>query len=388
MECILHQVVQVWPQDLLIVAIYGLVNCIASILCGAFIGNWIDGTARLTAAKTFLVVQNTSVALACVVLATYFHWKTWWISLFGSEEATSLTIATLTISIAIVSTLASMGSKIVVEKDWIVVIAGGDSDRLATMNSIFRTIDLICLTLTPTLAGILFSYTSYLICAVFIGAWNVISVFLEFLLLVSIYQEFPALSHIKPASLIGVKPTGVFSSITGSVKGWKTYFTHHTLMAGLGLALLFMTVLGFDSITWAFILMQCVEESLLGGMVAVSALVGVLGAAAFPPLRRLLGVERAGVVGMGLLVSALTACVASIWLPGSPFDPTQELHVADQSIIGTTTEPQMIVLDPSNSTNAFTSKDSTKDEDAWECTTNPPDGTSVAVLLTGIILAR
>ena len=367
-------------------AIYGLINCIAVILCGASMGNWIDRTARLTAAKTFLVVQNCSVAVACAVLATFFHWKAWWIDLFGSEEATSLIIATLTISIAIVSTLASMGSKIVVEKDWIVVIAGGDSNRLATMNSIFRTIDLVCLTLTPTLAGILFSYTSYLICAVFIGVWNVISVFLEFLLLVSIYQEFPALSHIKPASLIGVKPTGVFSSITGSVKGWKTYFTHHTLLAGLGLALLFMTVLGFDSITWAFILMQCVEESLLGGMVAVSALVGVLGAAAFPPLRRLLGVERAGVVGMGLLVSALTACVASIWLPGSPFDPTQELHVADQSIIGTTTEPQMIVLDPSNSTNA--SKDSAKDEDAWECTTNPPDGTSVAVLLTGIILAR
>ena len=377
-----------WPKDLLIVAIYGLVNCIAVILCGAFMGNWIDGTGRLTAAKTFLVVQNSTVAVACAVLATYFHWKAWWVNLFGSEDATSLTIAVLTISIAIVSTLASTGSKIVVEKDWIVVIAGGDSDRLATMNSIFRTIDLVCLTLTPTLAGILFSYTSYLICAVFIGVWNLVSVFLEFLLLVSIYQDFPALSHIKPE--VGEKPTGVFSSLTGSVKGWKTYFTHHTFLAGLGLALLFMTVLGFDSITWAFILMQCVEESLLGGMVALSALVGVVGAAAFPPLRRLLGVERAGVVGMGLLVSALTACVASIWLPGSPFDPTQEPHVSESSVVGPTTESQMMGLDGSNSTNNpfVSSGGSGKDEDAWNCKTNPPDKTSVALLLTGIILAR
>ena len=370
------------PQDLLIVAIYGLVNCIAVILCGASMGNWIDRTARLTAAKTFLVVQNCSVAVACAVLATFFHWKDWWIDLFGSEEATSLIIATLTISIAIVSTLASMGSKIVVEKDWIVVIAGGEPDRLATMNSIFRTIDLVCLTLTPTLAGILFSYTSYLVCAVFIGVWNLVSVFLEFLLLVSIYQEFSALSHIKPA--VGEKPSGVFSSLTGSVKGWKTYFTHHTLLAGLGLALLFMTVLGFDSITWAFILMQCVEESLLGAMVAVSALVGVLGAAAFPPLRRLIGVERTGVAGMALLVSALTACVTSIWLPGSPFDPTQEPH----SMFSPTTEPHMVVLDGSNSTHPFVSKGSGEGEDAWDCATDPPDKTSVAVLLTGIILAR
>jgi len=254
------------------------------------------------------------------------------------------------------------------EKDWIVMIAGGDSDRLATMNSIFRTIDLVCLTLTPTLAGLLFSYTSYLVCALFIGVWNLVSVFLEFLLLVSIYQEFPALSNIKPVTLNGEKPRGVISSLTGSLtRGWRTYFTHHTLLAGLGLALLFMTVLGFDNITWAFILMQCVEESLLGAMVAVSALVGVLGAAAFPPLRRLIGVERAGVAGMGLLVSALTACVASIWLTGSPFDPSQESDV----LVGSTT----------NSTHP-------SEEDAWDCAANPPDVTSVAVLLTGIILAR
>ena len=348
--------------------IYGLVNCIAQIVCGALIGNWIDGTARMTAAKTFLVMQNSSVAVACAVLASYFHWKAWWINLFGSEEATSLTIAVLTMAIATLATLASMGSKIVLEKDWIVMIAGGDSDRLATMNSIFRTIDLVCLTLTPTLAGLLFSYTSYLVCALFIGVWNLVSVFLEFLLLVSIYQEFPALSNIKPATLNGEKPRGVISSLTGSLtRGWRTYFTHHTLLAGLGLALLFMTVLGFDNITWAFILMQCVEESLLGAMVAVSALVGVLGAAAFPPLRRLIGVERAGVAGMGLLVSALTACVASIWLPGSPFDPSQE----PDALVGSTT----------NSTHP-------SEEDAWDCAANPPDVTSVAVLLTGIILAR
>ena len=360
----------------MVVAIYGLVNCIASILSGTFIGNWIDRTARLTAAKSFLVVQNTSVAVACAVLATYFNWKTWWEDLFGSEEATSIAIATLTISIAIVSTLASMGSKIVVEKDWIVVIAGGDSNRLAAMNSIFRTIDLVCLTLTPTLAGFLFSYTSYLICAVFIGVWNVISVFLEFLLLVSIYQEFPAISHVKPTSLIGGKSTGPFSTIAGSANGWKTYFTHHTLLAGLGLALLFMTVLGFDSTTWAFILMQCVEESLLGAMVAVSALIGVLGAAAFPPLRRLLGVERAGVAGMVMLVSALTACVASIWLPGSPFDPTLEYHVLVQPT----------VMSISNSNDSHLQIDSGGNDDTWNCAAK--DVTSVAVLLTGIILAR
>ena len=53
-----------------------------------------------------------------------------------------------------------------------------------------------------------------------------------------------------------------------------------------------------------------------------------------------------------------------------------------------TTEPHMVVLDGSNSTHPFVSKGSGEGEDAWDCATDPPDKTSVAVLLTGIILAR
>ena len=380
MHLLLQSDLKVWPENLLIVAINGLLNSAAAILSGALIGTWIDRTGRLTAAKTFLVVQNISVALACAVLASYFQWAVWWIELIGSEDTTSLVIAIITISIAIVSTLASMGSKIVVEKDWIVVISGGDLDRLATTNSIFRTIDLICLTLTPTLAGFLFSYTSYFVCAAFIGIWNVVSVALEFVLLVSIYQEFPALSNIKPASLVDKEISkGIFSSLTGSVQGWSTYFTHSTVFAGLGLAFLYMTVLGFDNVTWGFVLMQCVDESLLGGLVAVSALVGVAGAAAFPFFRRCLGVERAGVLGMALLVTISTACVASIWLPGSPFDlaAKQSEHFDQRNNSNGTGDS--VQIDP---------LDSNEEDIAWDCEASSPDMTSVAILLTGIIVAK
>ena len=117
MHLLLQSDLKVWPENLLIVAINGLLNSAAAILSGALIGTWIDRTGRLTAAKTFLVVQNISVALACAVLASSFQWAVWWIELIGSEDTTSLVIAIITISIAIVSTLASMGSKIVVEKE-------------------------------------------------------------------------------------------------------------------------------------------------------------------------------------------------------------------------------------------------------------------------------
>jgi hypothetical protein len=37
----------------------------------------------------------------------------------------------------------------------------GNQDRLASMNSVFRTIDLTCLTATPILAGLFFTYVNY-----------------------------------------------------------------------------------------------------------------------------------------------------------------------------------------------------------------------------------
>ena len=80
-----------------------------------------------------------------------------------------------------------------------------------------------------------------------------------------------------------------------------------------------MTVLGFDNITVGFCLHQCVPASVLGGLMGVSALVGVCGSLSFPVLRRRFNVTKAGLVGFVLLVVALVSCVVSLWLPGSPF---------------------------------------------------------------------
>jgi len=363
--------VKIYPNDFRVVAVNGLLDSLVNIIFGASIGNWIDSRERLSAAKTFLVIQNISVAVNCCILALYFHWRDEADDYFGSWI--SAVVAAVSIALGLVSTLASVGSKIVVEKDWIVVIAGGDDDKLARLNSIYRTIDLVCLTAGPTLAGFLFEYTSYVITAIFIGGWNVCSVIFEYLLLASIYKQFPALAKkpsVSPAGQDG-GGVGLVDKITGSYRGWSYYFNHKVRNAGLGLAFLFMTVMGFDTITWAFAIMQCVSEAVLGILVAVSALVGIAGSLAFPAVRKFLGVERAGVVGMGALVSALSLCVVSVWLPGSPFDPGfVKFNTTEAIEEGSGMEYQ--------------------DEDAYEdaCVGGKVDKTSVTVLLTGIILAR
>jgi len=361
--------VKIYPNDFRVVAANGLLDSLVNIIFGASIGNWIDSRERLTAAKTFLIIQNISVALNCCLLALYFHWRDEADEYFGSWI--SGIVAAVSIGLGLVSTLASVGSKIVVEKDWIVVIAGGDDDKLARLNSIFRTIDLVCLTAGPTLAGLLFEYTNYVITAIFIGGWNVCSVIFEYLLLASIYKQFPALAKKPSISPVNQEDgsNGLVDKMTGSYRGWSYYFNHKVRNAGLGLAFLFMTVMGFDTITWAFAIMQCVSEAVLGILVAVSALVGIAGSLAFPTLRKLIGVERAGMVGMGALVSTLSLCVVSIWLPGSPFDPAfVKTNMTEVFEEGSGME---VVTDVED-----------------DCAERNIDKTSVTVFLTGIILAR
>merc|ERR1719193_2920063 len=149
-------------SNLMLLAGYGLALNISSILMLSGIGTWIDQTARLKAAQILLVIQNVCVIIDCVMLALLFTFEA------GIRQIEWLDFLLVggVMAAAIVASLASNGSKILVEKDWIVCIAAGDDDRLATLNSNFRTIDLCCQTLAPVLAGVMFSYTSYIVAAI------------------------------------------------------------------------------------------------------------------------------------------------------------------------------------------------------------------------------
>ena len=111
--------VELAPENLRLVSIYGFVLSISVIFLGAPIGNWIDKSKRLTAAKLFLAIQNLVTAINCAILGLYFaeygkdYWPSW------IPEAVPI----LTIFLATIAQLASVGSEIVVEKDWIVVIS-------------------------------------------------------------------------------------------------------------------------------------------------------------------------------------------------------------------------------------------------------------------------
>merc|ERR1712117_574831 len=172
---------ELYKESLRLTAIYGLVIAASVIIFGASVGRCIDKTRRLTAARVFLTIQNTAVSLCALLLS-------WFISHKETIQEESQYWATIGVSVgaiilASVARLASSGTNIIIQKDWIVVIAGNDTDLLAKMNSILRTIELTTYMLAPAAAGLLFTHLGFVVTGIVIAAWNLVSVSLEYLLL-------------------------------------------------------------------------------------------------------------------------------------------------------------------------------------------------------------
>jgi len=360
-------------NDLRLTATYGLVIAAAVIMFGASVGRWIDKTKRLTAAKTFLLIQNLCVSVCALLLAGFIGYR----DRIDPQylEAAIVGVSVASIILASIARLASSGVNIIIQKDWIVVIAENDTDRLAKMNSILRTIELTTYMLAPAAAGQLFTYLGFVLTGVFIAAWNVVSVCLEYLLLVMIYRKYPKLAAFKTTdddtdSDSSAEDDQEKNPVKEAVAGWKTYMNHPVRNAGLGLAFLFLTVLGFDNITYGYCLLQGVPHAALGVLVAVSALVGVLSSLAYPAIRKRVGLERTGLMGMFLLISCSSLAVVSSFLPGSPMDLQW-----------------FVVTDTQNNTNSSTAIPDIEG-DALTFDTYWQSFGSVSIFLTGIILAR
>ena len=377
------------PDNLRTVAIYGFVLSVSLIVCGASIGRWIDQNKRWFAAKVFIFIENVSVILASVVLLLYYMF---WMDMDMPRRV----VITSVMIISIIGNLAAVGCKIIIQKDWIVVLTAGYDTQLAAMNAVFTTIDLAAMVISPILAGFLFNLASPAVVCLVVAVWNTVSTLIEYFLLQSIYNDHPELAmkkeHVsvvfdatKKGSSGGIcSLKGLCAYIKSILMGWKLYMNHNIRNAGLGLAFLYMTVLGFDNITYGFCLSQCVTESLLGILVGISALIGVLGSLSFPYIRNKLGLARTGLIGMGGLIISDLLCVSSIWLNGSPFDPQsfwREIqateNIGDQDLYPNPVTPSFV--ETNNSTISLS-------DELLDCQIT--SFISVSILLSGILVAK
>ena len=61
-----------FSKSLQLVAVYGLVSCLALLVLGNALGRLVDTRPRDYMIKSAILTQNISVSITCVVLALYF----------------------------------------------------------------------------------------------------------------------------------------------------------------------------------------------------------------------------------------------------------------------------------------------------------------------------
>jgi iron-regulated transporter 1 len=181
-----------FPGTLLPSSLLGLAETGAGILGSTVIGAYIDRTNRLTVVRQSVVAQNLSITAAGVLffiaLRNTDSWSSstmWWV--FGGLSLC-----------ACVARWASAMNKISLHKDWLVVVAHGDSTVQSRLNASMRRVDLMCSVLAPLAIGLVSSLTSSAVACMAISVWSAASFVIEWYVNGWVYAHVPALHVKKP----------------------------------------------------------------------------------------------------------------------------------------------------------------------------------------------
>ncbi|KAJ0696020.1 putative ferroportin-1 [Helianthus annuus] len=260
--------INIWPDSLLMAAAYGVVESASTTLFGPLVGQWIDNSTYPKVLRFWLLTQNLSFIIAGVTV----------VGLLISPDLRVTNVPTFSLLVVLtnlsgaVAVLSTLAGTILIEREWVVVISEGNSSNLLTrLNSTIRRIDLISNLFAPVVTGFIISFVSMVASAVSLAIWNILSAFLQYWLLNSVYKGIPALSesnrkrglklttpsHPKQAPSTCLEQTsrhhdtsedvssGTFKGVYDSqfIRAWRVYLQQDVVLPGLSLALLYFTVL-------------------------------------------------------------------------------------------------------------------------------------------------
>ncbi|XP_028080004.1 solute carrier family 40 member 2 [Camellia sinensis] len=332
------------PNSLLLAALYGVVESASTVLFGPLVGQWVDRLSYVKVLQLWLLTQNLSFLIAGgTVVALLVHPD---LQFSNSIAFVSLVIITnISGAIGVLSTLAGT---ILIEREWVVVISEGHpAEILTSMNSVIRRIDLICKLFAPVLTGFIISFVSLTASAFALSLWNTVSVFLQYWMLMSVYNGFPSLregslkrvSRSSPVpeespSTSGAKSTVLSDDENDSelsknswigklierfskiqyVVSWRVYLQQDVVLPGVALALLYFTVLSFGTLMTATLEWEGIPAYVIGIARGVSATIGIAATFLYPILQSRISTLRTGLWSIWSQWICLLVCVASIWV--------------------------------------------------------------------------
>eukprot|EP00471_Norrisiella_sphaerica_P009718 CAMPEP_0184498906 /NCGR_PEP_ID=MMETSP0113_2-20130426/40167_1 /TAXON_ID=91329 /ORGANISM="Norrisiella sphaerica, Strain BC52" /LENGTH=578 /DNA_ID=CAMNT_0026886623 /DNA_START=248 /DNA_END=1984 /DNA_ORIENTATION=+ len=182
---------EIWPGTLLPVAVYNFVLYLLLIIIMPLGGTLIDRQPRMKLMTMAIIIDNIFVSLAsALTLMTSFY--------IGNDDVLWFLLAAVILCSVVAQFFADVGTN-ALEKDWIPVIAGSNSEYLTSLNSALRRVDLICKFIAPMAFGILLQKLTFsrprriqIGSSVVLG-WNLLSLFPELSLAYSIHSSSKSL---------------------------------------------------------------------------------------------------------------------------------------------------------------------------------------------------
>ncbi|VDO42464.1 unnamed protein product [Haemonchus placei] len=220
--------------------------------------------------------------------------------------------------------------KFLVSRDWVVVLSDGNT--LSSLNATLTALDQLTNVISPIITGVLVTAWGLRVtCAIF-GAFSLVSMASKAFFLRALYVRKPKLAHkereatkqkFEGKTSRGSRVVAVLESIPDVL---RTYVRQTVIAAAFGMALLFMTVMGFDGLAVGYGQSAGLQDFVLGAFRSYGSAMGILGALSYAFFERRLGVRKTGLLGLTCQQICLIVAVISIWLPGSPFDPKGYFH--------------------------------------------------------------
>ncbi|KAE9447575.1 hypothetical protein C3L33_20534, partial [Rhododendron williamsianum] len=270
--------IDIWPNSLLLAAVYGVVESGSTALFGPLVGHLIDRLTYLKILQLWLLTQNLSFMVAGgTVVALVVN-----PDLKSTNYLAFLSLVIVTNISGALGTLSTLAGTILIEREWAVVISEGQPPEVLTqLNSVIRRIDLTCKLGAPVVTGFIISFVSLEASALTLSLWNILSVFLQYWLLMSVYNGIPSLGERnQKRAALRLSPVPEESPSTSQeqtsllpldanysessnsswtrkiierfskspyIVAWRVYLRQDVVLPGVALALLYFTVLRLTS---------------------------------------------------------------------------------------------------------------------------------------------
>lgn len=209
---IIFFIAELTNNSLTVVALAGFLGSFSIFLFMPVIGKWLDSTDRLASTFWALGIKLIAVTVAYLVCA--------FLVTDSSKALTSPSVSlVLLYSLPVLCTITSLCFSVInqaIEKDWIVVLADGDSAWLSSVNSVMSQIDLGCNSVAPAVTGVLFSSLSRTNMSIVLLVSNALATYMLFSFLRHLYLSWPALAISSANKRGAVINSDSAESMTGS----------------------------------------------------------------------------------------------------------------------------------------------------------------------------